>query len=233
MVKQGERPSFSPSGGEKGYQPKEQMIKTAQSQAARKRAAENSRKHLQKKTAQIVRTVERRERDIKTTHRAEKAVKSVGKGSVKTAGHSVKTAEQTARTTVKTTEQAAKNAYRAAKASRKAAEKSAKTAGKATEKTVKAVAKTTVSVAKAIIAGTKALLTAIAAGGWIAILVLIVVLLFGAALSMTGGDNSSTVSPISAEVQVYEPLIRKYAKQYGIGEYVELIKAVMMQESGG
>ena len=209
------------------------MIKTAQSQSARKRAAENSRKHLQKKTAQIVRTVERRERDIKTTHRAEKAVKSVGKGSVKTAGHSVKTAEQTARTTVKTTEQAAKNAYRAAKASRKAAEKSAKTAGKATEKTVKAVAKTTVSVAKAIIAGTKALLTAIAAGGWIAILVLIVVLLFGAALSMTGGDNSSTVSPISAEVQVYEPLIRKYAKQYGIGEYVELIKAVMMQESGG
>ena len=121
IPEQGERPSFSPSGGEKGYQPKEQMIKTAQSQAARKRAAENSRKHLQKKTAQIVRTVERRERDIKTTHRAEKAVKSVGKGSVKTAGHSVKTAEQTARTTVKTTEQAAKNAYRAAKASRKAA----------------------------------------------------------------------------------------------------------------
>ena len=110
IPEQGERPSFSPSGGEKGYQPKEQMIKTAQSQAARKRAAENSRKHLQKKTAQIVRTVERRERDIKTTHRAEKAVKSVGKGSVKTAGHSVKTAEQTARTTVKTTEQAAKNA---------------------------------------------------------------------------------------------------------------------------
>lgn len=226
IPEQGERPSFSPSGEEKGYQPKEQMIKTAQSQAARKRNAENSRKHLQEKTAQVVRTVERGERDIKITHRAEKAVKSAGKGSVKTA-------EQTARTTVKTTEQAAKNAYRAAKASRKAAEKSAKTAGKATEKTVKAVAKTTVSVAKAIIAETKALLTAIAAGGWIAILVLIVVLLFGAALSMTGGDNSSTVSPISAEVQAYEPLIRKYAKQYGIGEYVELIKAVMMQESGG
>lgn len=230
---QGERLSFSPAGGEKVYQPKEQMIKTAQSQAARKRAAENNRKHLQKKTAQAVRKVERGEKDIKTTRRAGKTVKTTGKGSVKTAGHSVKTAEQTARTTVKTTEQAAKNAYRTAKASRKAAEKSAKAAGKATEKAVKAAAKTTVSAAKAVIAGTKALLTAIAAGGWIAILVLIVVLLFGAALSMTGGDNSSTVSPVSAEVQAYEPLIRKYAKQYGIGEYVELIKAVMMQESGG
>ena len=230
---QGERPSFSPSAGEKVYQPKEQMIKTAQPQAARKRAAENSKKHLQEKTAQAVRKVERGEKDIKTTRRAGKAVKTTGKGSVKTAGHSVKTAERTVRTTVKTTEQAAKNAYRTAKASRKAAEKSAKAAGKATEKAVKAAAKTTVSAAKAVIAGTKALLTAIAAGGGIAILVLIVVLLFGAALSMTGGDNSSTVSPVSAEVQAYEPLIRKYAKQYGIGEYVELIKAVMMQESGG
>ena len=37
----------------------------------------------------------------------------------------------------------------------------------------------------------------------------------------------------SAEVEAYEPLIRQYARQYGIEEYVELIKAVMMQESGG
>ena len=34
-------------------------------------------------------------------------------------------------------------------------------------------------------------------------------------------------------MEAYEPLIQKYAKQYGIPEYVELIKAVMMQESGG
>ena len=34
-------------------------------------------------------------------------------------------------------------------------------------------------------------------------------------------------------MEAYTPLIQKYAKQYGIPEYVELIKAVMMQESGG
>ena len=34
---------------------------------------------------------------------------------------------------------------------------------------------------------------------------------------MTGGDNSSTVSSVSAEVEAYEPLIRQYANQYGIG----------------
>ena len=56
---------------------------------------------------------------------------------------------------------------------------------------------------------------------------------FGGFLCMTGGDNSSTVSSVSAEVEAYEPLIRQYANQYGIGEYVELIKAIMMQESSG
>ena len=50
---------------------------------------------------------------------------------------------------------------------------------------------------------------------------------------MVGGGNSSTVSPVSAEVEAYEPVIRLYANQHGIREYVELIKAVMMQESGG
>ena len=54
-----------------------------------------------------------------------------------------------------------------------------------------------------------------------------------AKLCMVGGGNSSTVSPVSAEVEAYEPVIRIYARQYGIEEYVELIKAVMMQESGG
>lgn len=48
-----------------------------------------------------------------------------------------------------------------------------------------------------------------------------------------GGSDSNTYTAVSAEVQAYEPVIQKYAKQYGIPEYVELIKAVMMQESGG
>ena len=64
-------------------------------------------------------------------------------------------------------------------------------------------------------------------------LILVIVILFGALFSMVGGSNSSTVAPVSAEVEAYEPLIRQYARQHGIEEYVELIKAVMMQESGG
>lgn len=60
------------------------------------------------------------------------------------------------------------------------------------------------------------------------------IVLFGCAVSLFGGgSDSNAYTPVSAEVQAYTPLIQKYAKQHGIPEYVELIKAVMMQESGG
>lgn len=62
---------------------------------------------------------------------------------------------------------------------------------------------------------------------------MIVVLLGSAVAMFGGGSESNTYTQVSAEVEAYDPLIRQYAKQYGIPEYVELIKAVMMQESGG
>ena len=66
------------------------------------------------------------------------------------------------------------------------------------------------------------------------IFVILIVVLLGCAVSLFGGGSGSNAyTPVSAEVEAYEPLIQKYAKQYGIPEYVELIKAVMMQESGG
>ena len=39
--------------------------------------------------------------------------------------------------------------------------------------------------------------------------------------------------PVNKHVQSYEPVIEKYAKKYGIKQYVELAEAVMMQESHG
>ena len=80
----------------------------------------------------------------------------------------------------------------------------------------------------------KALISALIAGGWIAFVIILIVVLLGCAVSLFGGGSESTsYTPVSAEVEAYTPLIQKYAKQYGIPEYVELIKAVMMQESGG
>lgn len=50
-------------------------------------------------------------------------------------------------------------------------------------------------------------------------------------LAQDGGSNSEIVS-LSDEVIAYEDTIRKYAKEYDIEDYVSLLQAIMMQESG-
>ena len=186
----------------------------------------------------LIKTRQQGRRTIKTTARnAEKTVKTTAKGTVKATEKGVKTAKATAKTAIKTTEQTAKAAQKTAKASAKAAQKAAQTAkatAKATAEATKATVRATIAAVKAIIAGTKALISALIAGGWVAIVIILIVVLLGCAVSLFGGGSDSTsYTPVSAEVEAYTPLIQKYAKQYGIPEYVELIKAVMMQESGG
>lgn len=193
----------------------------------------------QTQTSSVIRTLEKPEKMVKqsATSAGKKNIKLAGKEATKTTQRSVKTAEHTAKASIKTSHQTAKAAQKTAQAKVKASQKAAqaaKKAAKATADTVKATAKATVAAVKAIIAGTKALVAAIAAGGWIAVLIIMIVVLFGAAVAMFGGgSDSNSYTPVSAEVEAYEPIIQKYAKEYGIPEYVELIKAVMMQESGG
>ena len=188
--------------------------------------------------SQLIKTRQQSRKTIKTTARnTEKAVKSTAKGSVKTAERGVKTAQATSKATIKTAEQTAKATKEAAKASAKAAQKAAQAAkatAKATAEATKTAVRATIAAVKAIIAGTKALISALIAGGWVSVVIILIVVLLGCAVSLFGGGGSSNAyTPVSAEVEAYEPLIQKYAKQYGIPEYVELIKAVMMQESGG
>ena len=188
--------------------------------------------------SQLIKTRQQGKKTIKTTARnAEKTVKTTAKGTVKATEKGVKTAKATSKTAIKTTEQTAKSAQKTAKASAKAVQKTAQTAkatAKATAEATKATVRATIAAVKAIIAGTKALISALIAGGWVAVVIILIVVLLGCAVSLFGGGSESTsYTPVSVEVEAYTPLIEKYAKQYGIPEYVELIKAVMMQESGG
>ncbi|MBR0455694.1 MAG: lysozyme family protein, partial [Firmicutes bacterium] len=96
----------------------------------------------------------------------------------------------------------------------------------------KAAAKALRSI-RSLLESTKLLITSLTAGGSIALIIILVFVLFGAAFYTFGDDSADNYVEVSPEVQAYSPLISKYAKQYGIEEYVELIKAVMMQESGG
>ncbi|WP_221567135.1 bifunctional lytic transglycosylase/C40 family peptidase [Alkalihalobacillus sp. TS-13] len=53
---------------------------------------------------------------------------------------------------------------------------------------------------------------------------------FDSGMSREGADGTAQVS---AKVMRYEALVRKYAKEYGISDYVGLIMALIQQETGG
>ena len=139
---------------------------------AREKAADRVRRRSADTARQSVKAADREVQAIKTVERGEKTIKqsarSTGKATVKTTQKSIKTAEQTARTAIKTSQ-----------ATAKAAQKSAQAAAKATAAGIKAAAKATAAAVKAIIAATKALVAAIAAGGWIAVAVIVIICLIG------------------------------------------------------
>ena len=72
-----------------------------------------------------------------------------------------------------------------------------------------------------------------AGAGFIALLLpLLIVMAIGG--MMYGSDEHSVgTEPVSEEVHEHSPYIFAYACEYELEEYVSLIKAVMMQESGG
>ena len=148
----------------------------------------------------------------------------------------IKTAERASEKTLGAT---AEKAFREAqKATITAAQKSSHAAATAGHKTLvaaKKAAELAAKLARSAAEAAKALYTAIAAGGVASVLVIVVIVLIGCGAVIFGSqeDDSTETLPLSAEVEAYEPVIRKYAKQYGIPDYVPLIQAVMMQESGG
>lgn len=152
-----------------------------------------------------------------------------GNDSIKTIDNSRQVAVKTSGTVSRQVEQAKKMAAIATERARQAVRFSAKTIEILAKKAVIVLT----SSLKAISAALSNLIAALGASGGIAALILIIVVLFGGVLCMVGGGNANAALPVSAEVEAYEPLIRQYATEHGISEYVELIKAVMMQESGG
>ena len=183
--------------------------------------------------AKTIKTVEQSGEVIKQSAR------SAGRATIKTSGKTIKTASST----VKSVEQAGSVPVKTAQTTFKAAQKTAiesaktaqriRTAAKAAATTAKALAAAAAKASKAMIAAAQNLLAAIAAGGGIAILVIILVVMCFAGMMFASDENDTEILPVSDEVKAYEPIIQKYAKEHGIGDYVLLIEAVMMLESGG
>lgn len=201
--------------GRKGVEATKQNISKAKDgirQFKEKQTAEAMKKQsVRTPRNKGVKAVEQAEETVKQSARSsgKKTIKTVGKGSAKTAQKTVKTAEQTSKAAIKTTQQAAKTAQKTAQATAKAAQRAAQ-AAKATAKAVatgvKAAVKATIATVKAIIAATKSLIAAIAAGGWIAVVVIIVICLIALLLGSVfgiffSGEDSGTGMTMQTVVQ--------------------------------
>ena len=128
----------------------------------------DTRNIKQKRTSAGNKTIKTLERDIKTAGKtAAKTTERSVRASIKTAEKSVKTAEKTAKAAKKTAEASAK-------ATRKAAE-TARAAAKATAKAAQVAARAVVAAVKAMVAAVKELAALIAEGGWVAVVVIVLI----------------------------------------------------------
>jgi cell wall-associated NlpC family hydrolase len=147
----------------------------------------------------------------KSVKSARKGFKETAKGTVKTARKSAKTAGKSAKAAVKTAKQTAKTAQKTAQAAAKAAktaERAARTAAKAAVHTAKAATKAITATVKAAVAAVKGLAALIAAGGWIAVTVILIICMIGLltdsvfGIFFSGGDsgNGCTMPEAVAEI---------------------------------
>lgn len=136
---------------------------------------------------------------IKKLNHKLKESRNVSKG-VKQTKNAVKTSKEVAKTAQKTAKETAKASKRAVQV--------AKETAKRTAQGIKLAIKATISAIKGIIAGTKALIAAIAAGGWVAVVVIILICLIGLLCSSIFGiffssektsSNSVTMSSVISE----------------------------------
>lgn len=199
----------------------DELRRTAQTSNSQQKAArdtakknvETQRGFIRNTRNQTIKTAEKTEHTIKQTAR------SAGKQTVKTAKGTVKSTEKAVKTAEKTSKAAIKTAETTAKATQKAAETAAKAAQKAAEiarQTAIAVYKAAVAAAKAIAAAIKAivaavekLIAAIAAGGWVAVVVVVVICLIALIVGSCFGiffssedknDGSQTMREVVVEI---------------------------------
>lgn len=120
-------------------------------------------------------------KEIRRTRNEAESARSVAETlhkCIKTGRQSIKTAQHTRKTTVKTAQQTAKAAKKTAEATAKSSKMAAQAARQAAQATYKATVVTAKAVAAAVksaIAGIKALAAAIAAGGFVSVVIIIII----------------------------------------------------------
>ena len=200
----------------------EELRRSAQTSSSQQNAArdtakknvETRRANTRIKRNQTIKTAERTEHTIKQSARSagKQTVKAGAKGTVKSTEKVVKTAEKTSKAAIKTAEATAKATQKAAEATAKAAQKAAEIARQTAilaYKAAVAAAKAIAAAIKAIAAAIKELIAAIAAGGWVAVVVIVVICLIGLIVGSCFGiffssedknDGSQTMREVVVEI---------------------------------
>ncbi len=144
---------------------------------------------------------------VKTARSGRKTAERTAKQTIKTAEYSSKKAVKTTQRTAKTAQQTVKTAQATVKAAQRAVQ-TARATAKAAATTAKAAAKATVTAIKAAIAATQELIAAIAAGGWVVLVVVLVICMIGLFIAspfgifFADGNSPDSVSPTAAIVQI-------------------------------
>ena len=200
----------------------EELRRSAQTSSPQQNAArDTAKKHVETQRAntrikrnQTIKTAERTEHTIKQSARSagKQTVKAGAKGTVKSTEKAVKTAEKTSKAAIKTAEATAKATQKAAEATAKAAQKAAEIARQTAVlayKAAVAAAKAIAAAVKAIIAAVEKLIAAIAAGGWVAVVVVVVICLVALIVGSCFGiffssedknDGSQTMREVVVEI---------------------------------
>lgn len=172
-----------------------------------------------KKTAKRIKKAGER-----TVKAIKKSVKTM-KNTIKTAKKTIKTAERTARITIKTAKKAVKTT---AKVAQKTAQ-AVKATIKVTIKAIQLAIKIAIAIIKLIIAAVQALVAFIAAGGWVAVLIIVIVVVialvctsvFGIFLSNEKEVGDKTMSSVVAQINTeYMNKITEIQKNNPHDEYV-------------
>ena len=147
-----------------------------------------------------------------------KTAENASRNTIKTAKGAVKTAKQAGTTAQRTAQATARATQRAAQAARLTARTAAVTA--------RSAVKATVAAAKAVGAAAQSLAAAIAAGGWVVIVIVLVICLVGMLIASPfgiffadDGNASDAVSPSSAVAQINGELADRLTQLQENGTY--------------
>ena len=209
-------------GVEKGNEIGKKLLKKTQQNFIKGKKKVNTFKSRikEKKAKELKNVVNNTNKTIKSG--TKKTIKTA-KNSTKITGKSIKTAEKVAKNSQKVAKESVKMSQRVARASKQVMQ--------ATVRGVKVAIKATIATIKAVVATTKALISAIIAGGWIAVVIILVIVLiagFVAVIFNSDGDADYDSSQIPnsqivlvAKAQIGNEGGDKFWKWYGFENHVE------------